>query len=92
MYILAYGFASIISPFLLVYLLTKGILQTIRKRSEVNTADQLALLEATRAQLVAQRTQVEKKIGELRERQRRKVESDGERERLMAGAGQGAER
>lgn len=92
MYILAYEFASIISPFLLVYLLTKSILQTIRKRSEVNTADQLALLEATRAQLVAQRTQVEKKIGELRERQRRKVESDSERERLMAGAGQGVER
>jgi hypothetical protein len=36
--------------------------------------------------------QLEKKIGELRERQRRKAESDNERARLMAGAGRDVER
>jgi len=36
--------------------------------------------------------QLEEKIGGLRERQRRKVESDSERARLMAGAGRGVER
>jgi hypothetical protein len=67
-------------------------LQTIRERAKVNNADQIALLEATRGQLLAQKVQLEKKIGELRERQRRKVESDSERERLMGGAGKGVER
>jgi len=36
--------------------------------------------------------QLEKKIGELRERQRRKAESDSERARLMVGAGRDGER
>jgi len=36
--------------------------------------------------------QLEEKIGGLRERQRRKVESDNERARLMAGAGRGVGR
>jgi hypothetical protein len=36
--------------------------------------------------------QLEQKIGELRERQRRKAESDNERARLMAGAGKDVER
>lgn len=60
-------------------------LQTIRLRAEVNNADQIALLESARGQLLAQKTQLEKKIGEVRERQRRKAESDHGRERLMAG-------
>jgi hypothetical protein len=50
----------------------------------VNKADQISLLEATRGDLLAQKMQLEKKIGELRERQRRKAESDSERARLMA--------
>jgi hypothetical protein len=58
----------------------------------VNKADQISLLEATRGDLLAQKVQLEKKIGELRERQRRKAESDNERARLMAGAGKGVER
>jgi hypothetical protein len=58
----------------------------------VNKADQISLLETTRADLLAQKMQLEKKIGELRERQRRKAESDNERARLMAGAGRDVER
>jgi hypothetical protein len=58
----------------------------------VNKADQIALLEATRGELLTQKMQLEEKIGGLRERQRRKVESDSERARLMAGAGRGVER
>jgi hypothetical protein len=60
-------------------------LQTIRQRAEVNNADQIALLESTRGQLLAQKMQLEKKIDEIRERQRRKAEADRERDRLMAG-------
>jgi hypothetical protein len=58
----------------------------------VNKADQISLLEATRGDLLAQKMQLEKKIVELRERQRRKAESDSERARLMAGAGRDVER
>lgn len=58
----------------------------------MNKADQISLLEATRGDLLAQKVQLEKKIGELRERQRRKAEPDNERARLMAGAGKGVER
>ena len=58
----------------------------------MNTSEQIALLEATRGQLMSQRMHLEKKISELRERQRRKEESDSERERLMAVAGRGVER
>ena len=58
----------------------------------MNKADQISLLEATRGDLLAQKEQLEKKIGELRERQRRKAESDGERARPMAGAGRDVER
>ena len=58
----------------------------------MNKADQISLLETTRADLLAQKMQLEKKIGELRERQRRKAESDNERARLMAGAGRDVER
>jgi len=58
----------------------------------VNKADQIALLEATRGELLTQKMQLEEKIGGLRERQRRKVESDNERARLMAGAGRGVGR
>ena len=58
----------------------------------MNKADQIALLEATRGGLLAQKMQLEEKIGDLRERQRRKAESDSERARLMAGAGRGVER
>ena len=58
----------------------------------MNKADQIALLQATRGELLAQKMQLEEKIGDLRERQRRKVESDSERARLMAGAGRGVER
>jgi hypothetical protein len=58
----------------------------------VNKADQIALLQATRGELLAQKMQLEEKIGDLRERQRRKAESDNERARLMAGAGRGVER
>jgi hypothetical protein len=50
------------------------------------------LLETTRGELLAQKMQLEKKIGDLRERQRRKAESDSERARLMAGAGRDVER
>jgi hypothetical protein len=53
--------------------------QTIRQRAEVNTADQIALLQATRAQLVAQKMQLEKKISNLRERQRPKTDAGRER-------------
>jgi hypothetical protein len=35
---------------------------------------------------------LEKKISDLRERQKRNAESDNERARLMAGAGRGVER
>jgi hypothetical protein len=58
----------------------------------VNKADQISLLETTRGDLLAQKMQLEKKIGELRERQRRKAESDNERARLMAGAVKDVER
>jgi hypothetical protein len=58
----------------------------------VNKADQIALLEATRGELLTQKMQLEEKIGGLRERQRRKVESDNERARLIAGAGRGVGR
>ena len=58
----------------------------------MNKADQISLLEATRGDLLAQKMQLEKKIGELRERQRRKAESDSERARLMVGAGRDGER
>jgi hypothetical protein len=58
----------------------------------VNKADQIALLEATRGELLTQKMQLEEKIGGLRERQRRKIESDNERARLMAGAGRGVGR
>ena len=71
---------------------THNDIQTIRERSKVNKADQIALLEDTRGQLLGQKMQMEKKIAELRERQRRKAESDNERERLMAGAGRNVER
>jgi hypothetical protein len=73
---------------------TKSLMlfQSIRQRAEVNRADQIALLEATRGQLVAQKMQLEKKIGDIRERQRRKVEADRERERLMVGDGRGMNR
>ena len=71
---------------------THNDLQTIRERSEVNEADQIALLEGTRGQLLGQKMQLQKKINELRERQKRKVKSDNERERLMAGAGRSVER
>jgi hypothetical protein len=63
-----------------------------RERAEVNTTDQIALLEGTRGQLSTQTMQLEKKIGEVKERQRETAESDSERERLMAGAGRGVER
>ena len=39
-------------------------LQTIRERAEVNSTDQIALLEGTHGQLLAQQMQLEKKIGE----------------------------
>jgi hypothetical protein len=55
-------------------------------------ADQISLLEATRGDLLAQKMQLEKKIDDLRERQRRKAESDSERARLTAGAGRAVER
>ena len=71
---------------------TYKILQTLRERAEVNKGDQIALLEATRGQLLAQRMQLEKKIGDLRERQRSKAETDSERERQIAGAGRNIER
>lgn len=58
----------------------------------MNKADQIALLEATRGELLAQKMQLEEKIGDLRERQRRKAESDSERARLMAGADRGVKR
>jgi hypothetical protein len=68
------------------------LFQTIRQRAEVNRADQIALLEATRGQLVAQKMQLEKKISDIRERQRRKAEADSERERLVARDGGGMNR
>ena len=58
----------------------------------MHKADQITLLQATRGELLAQKMQLEEKIGDLRERQRRKAESDSERARLMAGAGRGVER
>ena len=58
----------------------------------MNKADQITLLEATRGELLAQKMQLEEKIGDLRERQRRKAESDSERARLLTGAGRGVER
>jgi hypothetical protein len=36
--------------------------QKIRQRAEVNKADQIALLEATRGELLAQKMQLEKKV------------------------------
>ena len=72
--------------------LTTCLLQTVRERAQVNNADQIALLEATRSQLLAQKVHLEKKIGELRERQARKAEADSERERLMAATGTRVER
>lgn len=66
--------------------------QTVRKRAEVNTADQIALLEATRGQLLSQKMYLEQKIGELQERQRKKKEADRERERMMEIAGRSVER
>ena len=48
-------------------------LQTIRERAEVNSTDQIALLEGTRGQLVAQKMQLEKKDW----RAEREAEEDG---------------
>jgi hypothetical protein len=76
------------------YLLSEHVLmlpQKIRQRAEVSKADQISLLEATRGDLLAQKLQLEKKIGDLRERQRRKAESDRERAKLMAGASRDVE-
>ena len=58
----------------------------------MNQADQIALLEATRSQLLAQKMHLEKKISELRARQERKAEADSEREKLMAANGTRVER
>ena len=63
-----------------------------QKQVELSTSDQIALLEASRSQLVAKKMLFEEKIAQLRGRQKKTAEKEREKQLMTAGGDDSVQR